>query len=152
MTTTDDATRAAYVAQSEWLGASAAQQAASWLVLSVAQARAILNRDTCNDAVSDLPAPSLSGEWADDLTPDLLAQEVGLTREHLTVCADDFVDELTDAWEQGRDLVWWDAVRAVALRLTGEIAAALRLEDVIDHNVNALEAIADDEHRAAQAA
>src|SRR6266511_3507578 len=83
MTTTDDATRAAYIAQSEWLGASAAQQAASWLVLSVAKASAILDRDTCNDAVADLRAPDLSGEWADDLTPDQLAQEIGLTREHL---------------------------------------------------------------------
>jgi len=48
--------------------------------------------------------------------------------------------------------VWWDAVRAVALRLTGEIAAAQRLEGVVEHNVNALESIADDEHRAACAA
>ena len=147
MTTTDDATRAAYIAQSEWLGASAAQQAASWLVLSVAQARTILDRDTCNNAAADLRAPDLSGEWADDLTPDQLAYDIGLTREHLIVCADDLVDKLADAWEHGRDLVWWDAVRAVALRLTGELAAAQRLEGAVEHSVNALESIADDVHR-----
>jgi hypothetical protein len=119
----------AWIAQSRYLGADAALAAASWLILSDQQARSILD-DIDPLVLDDLGEPNLSGEWADDLTPELLAEEVGLTRDEVTFCPDgaDVVAELATVWEQGRDLVWWDAVQATALRTLGDIPRALEVE------------------------
>lgn len=149
--TTTEATRAAYLARSRWLGVDAALSAASWLVLSETQARSILD-DTDPVVLDAIAEPNLSGEWADDLIPDLLAEEVGLTRDGLHIACDELVNEIADAWEDGRDLVWWDAVQAVALRILGDIPAALRIEAASEATVKALENRADDHHRAAHAA
>lgn len=133
MTTYDEATRAAWLAQSCWLGADAALAGASWLILSSEQARSVLD-DIDPLVLDDIREPNLSGEWADDLTPELLAEQVGLTRDEVMFCPDDdqIVSELADAWEEGRDLVWSDAVQAVALRTLGDVEAALRVEQAIE--------------------
>src|SRR5687767_10936452 len=105
--TYDGATRLAWLAQSKWLGADAALAAASWLMLSVDQAKSVLE-DIDPAVLDEINEPNLSGEWADSLTPALLAEELGLTRDELTVCAegDEAINELATAWEEGRDLVW----------------------------------------------
>lgn len=139
MTTYDEATQAAWLAQSKWLGADAALAAATWLTLSVEQARSVLD-DIDPAVLDDINEPNLSGEFADELTPDLLADEVGLTRDELTICpeGDELVEAIATAWEEGRDLVWSNAVQAYALRLLGDIPAALRVEQANEATVTEL--------------
>ena len=69
-----------YPAEAAALGRQHAENAASWLgPMEVNSARALLGRLADGDpAVWDYlpPAPNLSGEWADGLTPLALAQYV----------------------------------------------------------------------------
>ena len=56
-----------------------------------------------------------------------LADDVLGTDPSATI-PDDVIDAVADAWEQGRDLVWADAVRAVAYRTLGDITTAFAIE------------------------
>lgn len=141
----------AYRAQARYLGADAAMAAASWLLLSLSQARSVL--DDIDPMVLDAIAePNLSGEWADDLTPDLLAEEVSRDVDGRNVSCTELVNDIAEAWEEGRDLVWWDAVQGVALRTLGDIPAALRIEDANERTTERLRHRADCAYRAARAA
>lgn len=122
------------LAHARYLGADAALAAASWLILSETQARSILD-DIDPEVVDAIGEPNLSGEWADDPTPGNLYYEV--TGE--TDPGDgDLVAELCDAWEEGRDLVWADALQAVALRTLGDVIRALDVEQRNEHNIKVL--------------
>lgn len=116
----------AWLAQARYLGADAALAAASWLTMSEADARSILD-DVDPEVMDRYPAPNLSGEFADDPTPDSLTLEItGLSSwQHER---DEPAQEIADAWEEGRDSVWDDALQAHALRLLGEVQRALEVE------------------------
>lgn len=100
-------------AQAYKLGAEAAEAAASWIVDGNTKREfipAVLELIEAGDPRADeyLPAmPSLSGEWADSPTPQSLAADIlGADWDTHGYNAPDFlaeelVDELADAWEQG---------------------------------------------------
>lgn len=131
-----DATRAGMLAQARWLGADAALTATSWLVMSVSDAKAILS-DIDPEVVDRYPEPNLSGEFADDLTPELLAIEVGLTHDRSTIApeGEELREAIATAWEEGRDLVWSSAVQAVALRILGHVDQAMTIETANERTV-----------------
>jgi hypothetical protein len=136
---TTDATRTGMLAQSRWLGADAALTAVSWVIMSGSDAASLLG-DADPAAMDRYREPDLSGEFADDLTPDSLAEQVGLTRDELCICPDEaeLRDALADAWEEGRDLVWGNALQAVALRILGHVDQAARVETDAERTVERL--------------
>jgi hypothetical protein len=123
--------------RARYLGADAALTAASWIVMSESDARSILS-DVDPMVLDSYPEPNLSGGWADDLTPAILYREVtGVT---VALATAEQVDEIADAWEEGRDAVWSDALRAHALRLLGDIPRALEVERATEAYVSSLRA------------
>jgi hypothetical protein len=113
------------LAQARYLGADAALAAASWVVMSENDAKSILE-DVDPMVLDNYREPDLSGEWGDDSTRDSLTFEV--TGLSLQADRDVIADAIAGAWEEGRDLVWSDALDAVALRTLGHVEAALTLE------------------------
>ena len=71
--------------------------------------------------------PNLSGQRPCDQTRIGLADDV-LGIDPANPIPEDVLDALADAWEQGRDLVWADALRAIAHRTLGNITTALAIE------------------------
>jgi hypothetical protein len=136
MATTREATRTRVLARARWLGADAALAAASWVTMPASDAESVLT-DVDPLVLDRYPEPNLSGEFADDLTPDLLAIEVGLTLDGATVGPEgtELVDAIADAWEDGRDLVWSDALQAIALRILGRIDRALTVEQTNERTI-----------------
>lgn len=133
----------AWLAQSRWLGADAALAAVTWVEMSEGDAWSIL-ADVDPEVMDRYPEPDLNGEWADSPTPDSVAIDVGLTRDELTICPDgaDVVDAIATAWEEGRDLVWVDALQAVALRVVGHVDRALTVERENERRVTGLREVA----------
>lgn len=121
MVTETDAER-----QARYLGVDAALTAASWLQMTENDARSVLG-DVDPAVLDNYPAPNLSGEWADDPTPNSLFHELmGGAPESSD--DDDMRDALADAWVEGVESVWSDALEAHALRVLGNVDAALRIE------------------------
>jgi hypothetical protein len=126
-----------HLATARYLGADAALAAAETATFGMTayQARALLS-PAADDDESPYVEPNLSGEWADDLTPAILYREVtGVTT---ALATPDEVDAVAEAWEEGRDAVWGDALQAHALRLLGDIQTALELERDLENRVDAL--------------
>lgn len=132
-----DDIREPLLARARYLGADAALAAASWVTMSESDARSILD-DVDPEVVDRYPEPNLSGEFADDPTPDSLAREITGTADGGWVYDVYMTDEIATAWEEGRDLVWADALQGVALRLLGDVVRALDVEQRNESTVNAL--------------
>lgn len=86
------------------LGCEHARNAASWTVDGASReycARLLAMLDAGDPAVRDfLPRePDLSGEWADDLTPFALAQEVGAEASEIDVVADAYMLGVSETFE-----------------------------------------------------
>lgn len=108
------------------LGADTALSVATWATMGEREALYFATGDDVDPEVLDrFPAPDLSGGWADDATPDSLYR--GIVGEDVGEDTDGR-DALADAWEAGRDAVWSDALQAFALRLRGDIPAAMAIE------------------------
>lgn len=117
-----------------YLGADAALgYVGNYYLMTESDACSILT--DADPAVLDrYPAPTLAGECAGDSTPHSVAGDV-LERCSCAVgavaCDEDYGDvegRIADAWEQGRDQVWDDALHTVALRALGGIARADDIE------------------------
>ena len=129
---------ATYEAEARYLGADAAMAAVSWLEMSEGDATSILG-DVDPMVLDNYEPPNLSGEWADDPTPASLANDVlGLRWTPDDVGQANHADVeniIAEAWEQGRDEVWWNALLAHALRTLGRsddaLKAGQRLESVV---------------------
>lgn len=111
-----------FIAQARCRGAEAAMAAASWLEMSESDARSILE-DVDPAALDGYEPPNLSGEWADDPTPqslydDIVGRDLVPTYEAL--------DALASAWEEGRDSVWVGALQVHALRVLDRTTATRR--------------------------
>lgn len=120
------AQEASHLANARYLGADAAMAAASWVTMDESDARSILT-DVDPEVMDRYEAPNLSGEMAGESIPEIFSD------------FDDPWDEsLHDAWEEGRDAVWSDALQATALRVLGDIPKALQLEADIEAYVSAL--------------
>jgi hypothetical protein len=114
--------RKTWEAQAYHEGVSAALTAASWLTISETDARSLV--DDVDPAVVDAyPGPDLSGQWADAPTSESLAWAI--TGSATTA---DERDGLADQWEAGVESVWSAAREGFALRVLGDIPAALRVE------------------------
>lgn len=127
------AREASHLAHARYLGADAALSTNTWIEMSESDARSILS-DVDPEVMDRYPEPNLSGEWADDPTPSTLAYEILGTRD----VDPDVENALSDAWEEGRDEVWSDALQATALRVLGDLQAACELERDIENRVDAL--------------
>lgn len=114
------------IAHARYLGADAAIAAATWVEMSESDAKSILS-DIDPEVMDRYEPPNLSGEWADDPTSDSLFREVW-GEPYSEDIEDGAVDAVSDAWEEGRDTVWNDALHAVALRTLGRIDEAMRVE------------------------
>lgn len=131
--------RRGYLAHARYLGADAALTSRTWIEMSEPDARSILS-DVDPEVMDRYREPNLSGEWGDDPTPASLAAEILQGHEHSIVgeVGSDVVNAIADAWEEGRDAVWGDALQATALRVLGDIQSALELERDIENRVDAL--------------
>jgi hypothetical protein len=123
-----------HVRQARYLGADAALAAASWVEMTEADARSILE-DVDPEVLDRYPEPNLSGEWADDPTPVSLAHEVGANDGDIAFWSGNLLDPISEAWEEGRDAVWSDALQAHALRTLGRIDDALTVERQLEARV-----------------
>lgn len=117
----------AHLARARYLGADhALANVVDHHLMSESDARSILD-DVDPEVMDRYPEPNLSGEWADDPTPASLHYEI--TGEHVhNDAGSNLAEQLSDAWEEGRDAVWPYALEATALRVLGDIPAALELE------------------------
>jgi hypothetical protein len=101
---------------------------ASWIVMSDEEARSVL--DDVDPAVLDRWTwPNLSGEFADDPTPESLLLELGVASDDpsegwCVTCTED----VCAAWQEAADEVFSDAIQAVALRTLGHVEEALAIE------------------------
>lgn len=134
----------AHLAHARYLGADAALAAAASLTMSESDAVDFLDGDGDHDLreryLSD-GEPNLSGEWADDPAPSSLLREVtGL--DYADGDVPELTDAIADAWEEGRDAVWADAVTAFACRVTGDIPRALSIEASNEAYVDSLRSAA----------
>jgi hypothetical protein len=135
-TTTDDLA----IARARYLGADAALAAASWVEMDEDDARSILD-DVDPQVLDRYPEPNLSGEMAGDPTPESLAAEVTGEPFESAVTGEigfETVNAICDAWEEGRDAVWSDALQAHALRVLGDVARALEVEQATEAYVDTL--------------
>jgi hypothetical protein len=118
---------------------------AAHLILTDDETRRVLDED-----YSTIQPPDLSGQWADDPTPQSLAAEIIDTHTLTNASPDqlaDIQDALADAREAGRDALWNDAVPATAYRHLGHIDDALRLERRNETAADRLRAEADNQRR-----
>jgi hypothetical protein len=105
---------------------------ASWIILDEDDAVAVL--DDIDSAVPEgWPGPNLSGQWADEPTPESLLHDLGL-EPHLV--AADHAEALCDAWQNAADEVFARALDAVALRTLGRIAEALEIERLLEQRAS----------------
>ena len=131
-----------YVHEARYLGAAAAMAAASWLEIPEDDARSILT-DVDPLVMDQYAPPNLSGEWADDPTSDSLWREITGADEALTDDAQFAqVDAIADAWQEGCDLVWSDALQAHALRVLGEHTSATQADHALAARVTELRELA----------
>lgn len=116
-----------HVARARYLGADAALACAAALVPTLAEAARTLTGD-----ITWADPPDLTGATPDDTTPELLLTDVlaldSQARDEGTH-AMATTEALAAAWHAGRDLLWAPALLAVALRATGDITAALAVEN-----------------------
>jgi hypothetical protein len=124
-----------HLAHARYLGADAAMAAATWLEVSEADAQSILD-DVDPEVMDRYDGPNLSGEWADDPTPQSIAREVGANDGDIAFYGIDLLDDVATAWESGRDDVWGDALQAHALRVVGRIDDALKVERDLESRVS----------------
>lgn len=113
-----DTERAELIAAAETLGTEHGTAAGSWVFdgnTSAETARDALRKLRDGDPAADdyLPSGPLSGEWADELTPDTLART--LTARNLD---DDTRDEIADAYETA-----WHAAVAAEVERTAAVLA-----------------------------
>lgn len=133
-----------HLAHARYLGADAAlTNVVDHHTMSESDARSILS-DVDPEVMDRYAEPNLSGEWADDPTPRTLVREiVGAHSDDGDSCLfDDLEQAIADAWEEGRDAVWSDALQATALRVLGDIARALEVEAAYEATVASLRAAA----------
>jgi hypothetical protein len=131
----------AYVRQARYLGADTAMAAATWVEMDESDATSILE-DIDPEVLDRYPEPNLSGGFADDPTPVSLAHDVGANDGDIAFWGGDLLGPVCDAWEQGRDEVWNDALQAVALRTLGRIDDALRVERQLEATADRLREVA----------
>ena len=103
-----------YEDQAREMGRQAARNALTWVELSEADARSIV--DDVDPAVMDCySGPNLSGEWADDPTPTSLAVDImGQDWEPSPDEQIDVEDAIADAWQEGVDEVWYEGLDRLA--------------------------------------
>lgn len=120
---------AQHLAHARYLGADVAMAAATWVEMSASDARSIL--DDVDPAVLDrYPSPALTDDLADQGSTVALAVDVtGHLAWH------DVHDALAEAWEDGRDDVWHDALQAHALRMLGIVGTACEVERGLEARV-----------------
>jgi hypothetical protein len=112
----------AWTTEAKERGQSDARAAASWATdgnTSAGHVRRLLTMLEEGDPAADgmLPvSPNLSGEWADDLTPQRLAEEVTTLDEP----SEEIVDTLSSAYEAGVSETFESAVEAELRRFIGE--------------------------------
>jgi hypothetical protein len=119
-----------HLTEARYLGADAALCHAGWFCMSEGDALSILD-DVDPKVLDRYPPPALGDE----------DQRIALAKE---VQGDGWVNAshvmyLYDAWKQGRDMVWGDALQAVALRVCGEVGRAHQIQLSIDQRVTALQ-------------
>lgn len=113
------------------LGADHALAVASWVVMNEDEARLVL--DDIDPAVLDTWTwPNLSGEFADDLTPDTVVRDLGIDPADPSEWCQTCTDEVCAAWQESAESTFSDALQAVALRTLGHVDDALRLERQIE--------------------
>jgi hypothetical protein len=137
-----DTTEPQYIRQARYLGADAALAAVSWAKMSESDATSILD-DVDPEVMDRYPGPNLSGEWADDPTPASVARDVGANDGDIAFWGPELLDAIADAWEEGREAVWSDALQGAALRALGRIDDALRVERECERIVSEYRAAAD---------
>lgn len=129
---------ARYLAEAQYLGADTAMAAATWELMSEEDARTILE-DVDPKVMDRYPEPNLSREGdsvAGSPTPDDIAFDV--TQLSFRFDRDKYVDDIVDAWEDGRDRVWGKALVAHALRVLGQIDDAMITERELETQMNEL--------------
>lgn len=105
----------AYLARAARLGRERGTSAAGWAFdgnTSDENYRTFLTMiDDGDPALGDVYTPPawLSGEWADDPTPDTLGAEIGLDRPD-----PDYLDEIATAYEDAADAAYWAELERVA--------------------------------------
>jgi hypothetical protein len=114
MTSTDK-----HIAAAEALGQQHGAAAGSWVIdgnTTRETARAIVQGYEDGDpGVMDMCPSPLSGEWADGMTADMVLREVCAGDGLLVSVGDDFrYEAISDAYEQGFSLGFWDQVIADA--------------------------------------
>jgi hypothetical protein len=104
-----------YTDQAAALGAEHGRNAGSWVIdgnTTVETARAILKGYEDGDPeVMDMQPAPLSGEWADSMTPDILANEVDLP---INTLQEGQLEEVCDAYEQAFADSYWAEVLGAA--------------------------------------
>jgi hypothetical protein len=123
-----EAERLGFIETARLRGVEDAESAATWATdgnMSIERARDILARlQLCDSYSEDLPArPNLSGEWADDLTPQRLFEQI--IGEPERTADYELMDQLADAYEEGVGETFEPACEVQLLRfLEPERAAA----------------------------
>jgi hypothetical protein len=131
----DDPDVEAAEAKAKYQGADAAMAASTWVEgMSESDARSILI-DVDPEVLDRYGSgPDLSGQWADDPTPDSLTAEI-LGADHYARAI--VSDRIAEAFEAGVDAVWSDALEAHALRVLGQVDDALQAERQLEDRVAA---------------
>lgn len=117
-------------AEAKRLGADRALTMASWLPpMGENSARSILD-DVDPEIMDSVTWPSLSGEMADDPTPDGLYDNLGMTDDEVEALRRDqmLTDIICGAWEDEASEVFGEALQAHALRLLGHVHRAVQIE------------------------
>lgn len=94
-------------------GADAGRAAASWIFdgnSSEESYRRILKgiEDGDPEIMDQFRVPNLSGEWADDPTPQSLAEDYGIEGR------DDVLDEICSAWEDAASTAFYAEIERIA--------------------------------------
>lgn len=101
------------LADARELGRTTADAAASWTVTDYPTAKLLLSRIAEGDPRAEelMPVqPSLSGEWADEMTPHLLLEAVLLPGEMPEQVSMEDREAICTAWEAGVDARFQAAV------------------------------------------
>lgn len=127
-----------YLAHARYLGADAAlSSVVDHYLMSESDARSILD-DVDPEVMDRYPEPTLR-DWEEMGDQNLFHEATGVSSQYATAAE---VDALTEAWEEGRDLVWGNALQATALRVIGEIERALDVERDLERDVSELRSAA----------
>lgn len=117
--------REAWTARAAYLGADAGASVTP--ILSYQDAEQILADGRTIDEI--VRRPDLSGEYADDLTPESLALDIA---GDAAIGDDDLAQELAEAFENGVDVTFNLTVLASARRIQGRIESAQWFEMTAD--------------------